>query len=92
MTHICIKTFKIKIAFQQSNRPVPVFYSLNTFFHITNSKQIFLEDPKEQDLDVIDYKGTFGKGSRIFGRVLWNPEQDLKVCLFRLRLHINILI
>ena len=69
----------MKIAFQQSNRPVPVVYSLNTHFHITNSEQIYLSEPGEHPIDEIDYKGTFGKGSRIFSRVLWEPNQDLKV-------------
>ena len=77
--YFLVQTFKIKIAFQQSNRPVPVVYSLNTFFHITNSKQIFLTEPKEQNIEEIDYKGTFAKGSRIYARVLWEPKQDLKV-------------
>ena len=54
-------------------------YSLDTHFHITNSKPIFLTDPSEQKLEEIDYKGTFSKGSRIYARVLWDPEQDLKV-------------
>ena len=78
-TKFKFQTFKIKIAFQQSNRPVPVVYSLNTHFHITNSKPIFLTNPSEQRLEEIDYKGTFSKGSRIYARVLWEPEQDLKV-------------
>ena len=58
---------------------MPVVYSLDTHFHITNSKPIFLTDPNEQKLEEIDYKGTFSKGSRIYARVLWDPEQDLKV-------------
>ena len=56
-------------------------YMQYVMLHITNSKQIFLTEPKEQNIEEIDYKGTFAKGSRIYARVLWEPKQDLKVSL-----------
>ncbi|CAG5094102.1 Oidioi.mRNA.OKI2018_I69.XSR.g13247.t3.cds [Oikopleura dioica] len=70
--------FSVKIGIQQSARPVPVVYSLNTHFHITNSEQIFLSAPGEYPLEEMDYKGTFSKGSKVFARIMWESQQDLK--------------
>ncbi|XP_067933161.1 extracellular matrix organizing protein FRAS1-like [Watersipora subatra] len=75
--------FPLSIAFQQSSRPVPLVYSLDTQFQLTNNKRLFLMDPKEAGLD--DFSGVFAKGERLFGRVFWNPNQDLNSA-FRLQL------
>jgi len=40
-----VLSFPLQIAFQQSNRPVPAVYTLNTQFQVTNSKRFFLMDP-----------------------------------------------
>ncbi|XP_066304374.1 extracellular matrix organizing protein FRAS1-like [Branchiostoma lanceolatum] len=71
--------FTVPIAFQQTNRPVPVVYTLNTEFHLLNNEKVFLTDPTNSNLlpQELDYKGAFSRGQTIFGRVLWNPEQDL---------------
>lgn len=71
--------FLIPIAFQQTNRPVPVVYSLNTEFQLCNNEKVFLMDPNTSDLSLaeMDYKGAFSKGQILYGRVLWNPEQSL---------------
>ncbi|NXU54362.1 FRAS1 protein, partial [Turnix velox] len=71
--------FLIPIAFQQTNRPVPVVYSLNTEFQLCNNENVFLMDPtrSEMSLAEMDYKGAFSKGQILYGRVLWNPEQNL---------------
>ncbi|XP_074849859.1 extracellular matrix organizing protein FRAS1 isoform X2 [Carettochelys insculpta] len=71
--------FLIPIAFQQTNRPVPVVYSLNTEFQLCNNEKVFLMDPtnSEMSLAEMDYKGAFSKGQILYGRVLWNPEQNL---------------
>ncbi|KAM4706664.1 extracellular matrix organizing protein FRAS1 [Discoglossus pictus] len=71
--------FLIPIAFQQTNRPVPVVYSLNTEFQLCNNEKIFLMDPTktEMSLSEMDYKGAFSKGQTLYGRVLWNPDQNL---------------
>ncbi|KAG8515151.1 Extracellular matrix protein FRAS1, partial [Galemys pyrenaicus] len=66
--------FLIPIAFQQTNRPVPVVYSLNTEFQLCNNEKVFLMDPNTSDMSLaeMDYKGQI-----LYGRVLWNPEQNL---------------
>ncbi|XP_069482442.1 extracellular matrix organizing protein FRAS1 [Ambystoma mexicanum] len=71
--------FLIPIAFQQTNRPVPVVYSLNTEFQLCNNEKMFLMDPtkSEMSLSEMDYKGAFSKGQTLYGRVLWNPDQNL---------------
>ncbi|KAM4854655.1 extracellular matrix organizing protein FRAS1 [Thomomys bottae] len=71
--------FLLPIAFQQTNRPVPVVYSLNTEFQLCNNEKVFLMDPNTSDMSLaeMDYKGAFSKGQILYGRVLWNPEQNL---------------
>ncbi|XP_064918597.1 extracellular matrix organizing protein FRAS1 isoform X3 [Columba livia] len=71
--------FLIPIAFQQTNRPVPVVYSLNTEFQLCNNEKVFLMDPTKPGMSLaeMDYKGAFSKGQILYGRVLWNPEQNL---------------
>ncbi|XP_069061899.1 extracellular matrix organizing protein FRAS1 [Pleurodeles waltl] len=71
--------FLIPIAFQQTNRPVPIVYSLNTEFQLCNNEKMFLMDPttSEMSLADMDYKGAFSKGQTLYGRVLWNPDQNL---------------
>ncbi|XP_071971616.1 extracellular matrix organizing protein FRAS1 [Engystomops pustulosus] len=71
--------FLIPIAFQQTNRPVPVVYSLNTEFQLCNNEKIFLMDPTKTEMSLaeMDYKGAFSKGQILYGRVLWNPDQNL---------------
>ncbi|XP_012860276.2 extracellular matrix organizing protein FRAS1 [Echinops telfairi] len=79
--------FLIPIAFQQTSRPVPVVYSLNTEFQLCNNEKVFLMDPNtaEMSLAEMDYKGAFSKGQILYGRVLWNPEQNLNSA-YRLQL------
>uniref|UniRef100_A0A3Q2PFS0 Fraser extracellular matrix complex subunit 1 n=1 Tax=Fundulus heteroclitus TaxID=8078 RepID=A0A3Q2PFS0_FUNHE len=71
--------FLVPIAFQQTNRPVPVVYSLNTEFQLCNNEKVFLLDPASADVAMaeMDYKGAFSMGQTLYGRVLWNPEQNL---------------
>ncbi|XP_069782867.1 extracellular matrix organizing protein FRAS1 [Narcine bancroftii] len=71
--------FLVPIAFQQTNRPVPIVYSLNTEFHLCNNEKVFMMDPSEAEMSLteMDYKGAFSMGQRLYGRVLWNPEQNL---------------
>ncbi|KAJ0067384.1 hypothetical protein NL108_003229, partial [Boleophthalmus pectinirostris] len=79
--------FLVPIAFQQTNRPVPVVYSLNTEFQLCNNEKVFLLDPSSNDVSVneMDYKGAFSMGQTLYGRVLWNPEQNLNAA-YRLQL------
>ncbi|KAL4623271.1 extracellular matrix protein FRAS1, partial [Arapaima gigas] len=71
--------FLVPIAFQQTNRPVPVVYSLNTEFQLCNNEKVFMMDPAKTDMSMaeMDYKGAFSMGQTLYGRVLWNPEQNL---------------
>ncbi|XP_071003248.1 extracellular matrix organizing protein FRAS1-like, partial [Oncorhynchus clarkii lewisi] len=71
--------FQLPIAFQQTNRPVPVVYSLNTEFQLCNNEKVFMMDPAISDISMaeMDYKGAFSMGQTLYGRVLWNPEQNL---------------
>ncbi|KAA8592453.1 hypothetical protein FQN60_017908, partial [Etheostoma spectabile] len=71
--------FLVPIAFQQTNRPVPVVYSLNTEFQLCNNDKVFMMDPATADVSMaeMDYKGAFSMGQTLYGRVLWNPEQNL---------------
>nr|XP_014352206.1 PREDICTED: extracellular matrix protein FRAS1-like [Latimeria chalumnae] len=71
--------FLVPIAFQQTNRPVPVVYSLNTEFQLCNNEKIFMMDPTKTEMSLaeMDYKGAFSMGQTLYGRVLWNPEQNL---------------
>ncbi|XP_016153247.1 PREDICTED: extracellular matrix protein FRAS1 [Ficedula albicollis] len=79
--------FLIPIAFQQTNRPVPVVYSLNTEFQLCNNEKVFLMDPTKSEMSLaeMDYKGAFSKGQILYGRVLWHPEQNLNAA-YRLQL------
>ncbi|GFO33130.1 extracellular matrix protein fras1-like [Plakobranchus ocellatus] len=71
--------FEVHISFQQSNRPVPLSYSLNTEFHLSNDIRMFALDPAADDLALQDwdFSGTFARGEKLYGRVLWHPDQDL---------------
>lgn len=74
--------FQLPISFRQTNRPVPMRYSLNTRFLLTNKDEVFRNDPRSAEnngnpIEELDYDGAFYKGQKIFGRVLWNPDQDL---------------
>uniref|UniRef100_A0A4W3I1G5 Fraser extracellular matrix complex subunit 1 n=1 Tax=Callorhinchus milii TaxID=7868 RepID=A0A4W3I1G5_CALMI len=82
-----VEKFLVPIAFQQTNRPVPVVYSLNTEFHLCNNDKVFMMDPSETEMSLaeMDYKGAFSMGQTLYGRVLWNPEQNLNSA-YRLQL------
>lgn len=56
--------FLVPIAFQQTNRPVPVVYSLNTEFQLCNNEKVFMMDPATADVSMaeMDYKGAFSMG------------------------------
>lgn len=55
------------IAFQQTNRPVPVVYSLNTEFQLCNNEKVFMMDPAAADVSMadMDYKGAFSMGETL---------------------------
>lgn len=57
--------FLVPIAFQQTNRPVPVVYSLNTEFQLCNNEKVFMMDPATADVSMaeMDYKGAFSMGT-----------------------------
>lgn len=59
-----VDRFLLPIAFQQTNRPVPVVYSLNTEFQLCNNEKVFMMDPATTDMSMaeMDYKGAFSMG------------------------------
>lgn len=59
-----VSRFLVPIAFQQTNRPVPVVYSLNTEFQLCNNEKVFMMDPSTADMSMaeMDYKGAFSMG------------------------------
>lgn len=73
--------FLIPIAFQQTNRPVPVVYSLNTEFQLCNNEKVFLMDPTQSEMSLaeMDYKGAFSKGE---GFVLFLLTRSTRTCRF----------
>ncbi|XP_076458587.1 LOW QUALITY PROTEIN: extracellular matrix organizing protein FRAS1-like [Babylonia areolata] len=72
--------FEVPLSFQQTNRPVPVVYSLDTQFQLTNNLKMVLMDPGTASTtpDDWDFNGAFSRGQNLYGRVLWSPSQDLK--------------
>ncbi|KFM66224.1 Extracellular matrix protein FRAS1, partial [Stegodyphus mimosarum] len=72
--------FELPLAFQQTIRPEPVTYALETFFQLFNDESLFLWNPFENtsNLQYIEYKGSFSKGDDVYGRVFWSPAQQLK--------------
>lgn len=75
--------FLIPIAFQQTNRPVPVVYSLNTEFQLCNNEKVFLMDPTQSEMSLaeMDYKGAFSKGgSSVLFLVTCSPRTR-RLCL-----------
>lgn len=60
-----LSRFLVPIAFQQTNRPVPVVYSLNTEFQLCNNEKVFMMDPAAADVSMaeMDYKGAFSMGT-----------------------------
>lgn len=71
-TLLLSKRFLVPIAFQQTNRPVPVVYSLNTEFQLCNNEKVFMMDPATADVSMadMDYKGAFSMGKTAL--MLWN--------------------
>ncbi|XP_054717495.1 extracellular matrix organizing protein FRAS1-like [Uloborus diversus] len=71
--------FKVPLTFQQSNRPAPVSYELETFFQIFNDENLFLQNPfnNSASYQYIEYEGAYSKGEYVYGRVFWSPEQEL---------------
>ena len=43
------QAFPLPLAIQQTHRPVPLVYTLNTVFQLLNTPQMFLQDPRELD-------------------------------------------
>lgn len=43
------QAFPLPLAIQQSHRPVPLVYTLNTVFQLLNSPDVFLQDPQKVD-------------------------------------------
>ncbi|GFS77940.1 extracellular matrix protein FRAS1 [Nephila pilipes] len=72
--------FELPIVFQQTNRPSPVTYALETFFQIFNNENVFLMNPfkNSPNFQYIEYKEAFSRGENVYGRVFWSPKQGLE--------------
>ncbi|KAG1714495.1 Extracellular matrix protein FRAS1 [Nymphon striatum] len=70
--------FDIPISFQQISQPVPVMYSLNTEFSVTNDMKSFLSESPNVLPNEVDFKGIFSEGDFVYGKVSWSPEQNLE--------------
>lgn len=58
--------FEVPIAFQQSNHPVPLVYSLDTSFQLTSNEKFFLMDILDEQLkEEMIYDGVFEQGISI---------------------------
>ena len=66
---VLLSRFDVPIAFQQTNRPVPLEYTLNTHFQITNNEQMFVMNPFTEGFDLEDMDSdthiAFSKGNPI---------------------------
>jgi hypothetical protein len=64
---VLFSRFDVPIAFQQTNRPVPLEYTLNTHFQITNNEKMFVMDPFTEGFDMEDMDSdthiAFSKGN-----------------------------
>jgi len=68
----------LPIHYQQPLRPIPVQFSLETTFQLTNNVQSFLKKPISfEDIRDAEFEGPFHNGDRVYGRVLWHPSNDL---------------
>lgn len=65
---ICaVGRFEVPLSFQQTNRPVPVVYSLDTQLQLTNNLKLFLLDPSTASMtpDDWDFNGAFSRGTTV---------------------------
>lgn len=72
--------FEVPLSFQQTNRPVPVVYSLDTQLQLSSNQKMFLLNPTAASVtsDDWEFNGAFSRGQHLYGRVMWSPSQDLK--------------
>ncbi|XP_075735178.1 extracellular matrix organizing protein FRAS1 isoform X2 [Rhipicephalus microplus] len=58
-------------------------YNLGTEFQLLSSKEDFLSDPRDlrQGFEDVDERRIFFRGETLFGRVLWNPLEELSASL-----------
>jgi len=68
----------LPVHYQQPLRPIPVQFSLETTFQLTDNIQSFLRKPLSfEDIRDAEFEGPFHNGDRVYGRVLWHPSNDL---------------
>lgn len=67
-------SFDLKVRFQQVSDPVPEQFTLNTLFHLTSQRNLWLSN-LTSDFDTQSV--SFYPGDRIYGRVMIAPVQAL---------------
>ncbi|KAH7953982.1 hypothetical protein HPB49_014729 [Dermacentor silvarum] len=73
--------FELPIHFQQVSDPVPTRFSLDTQFHITRRRDLWLRRAEQQPIDrqaeADDIDVSFAPGDKIYGKIMVSPLQSL---------------
>ncbi|XP_075544224.1 FRAS1-related extracellular matrix protein 2-like isoform X1 [Dermacentor variabilis] len=69
--------FALPIHFQQVSDPVPTRFSLDTQFHITQRRDLWLREPVDLQADADDVDVSFAPGDKIYGKIMVSPLQSL---------------
>lgn len=70
--------FELPIHFQQVSDPVPTRFSLDTHFHITRRRDLWLrQEPDQQQAAADDVDVSFVRGDKIYGKIMISPLQSL---------------
>ncbi|KAK3859680.1 hypothetical protein Pcinc_034224 [Petrolisthes cinctipes] len=76
--------FPLNLALMQTQRPVPLTYTLDTDFHLLTDMERFLADPTQHSYTQVveeeekkEAGQRYGPGETIYGRVWWRAGQDL---------------
>ncbi|CAN8012309.1 unnamed protein product, partial [Ixodes pacificus] len=67
--------FELPIHFQQVSDPVPTQFSLDTQFHITRRRDLWLSEESANLSDDVDV--SFVRGDKIYGKIMISPLQSL---------------
>uniref|UniRef100_L7LZ28 Putative fras1-related extracellular matrix protein 2 n=1 Tax=Rhipicephalus pulchellus TaxID=72859 RepID=L7LZ28_RHIPC len=72
--------FELPIHFQQVSDPVPTRFSLDTQFHITRRREVWLRRAEQHPMDQQpddDVDVSFAPGDKIYGKIMVSPLQSL---------------
>ncbi|XP_064481470.1 FRAS1-related extracellular matrix protein 2-like isoform X1 [Ornithodoros turicata] len=70
-----VVSFELPIHFQQVSDPVPAQFTLNTQFHVTRRRDLWLTGDYSESSEDVDV--SFVKGDKIYGRIRVNPLQSI---------------